>query len=86
MPRFARQNYQKVLFQFLTLHYILLHYLHFFVYINMCLGLEEDLTIDNILGSLNLVILVFVKGELEVVRITNPRAGHIQLAMSEHLH
>ena len=64
VPRFARQNYQKVLFQFLTLHYILLHYLHFFVYINMCLGLEEDLTIDNILGSLNLVVLVFVKGEL----------------------
>ena len=36
------------------------------------LGFEEDLTIDHILGSLNLVVLVFVEGELEVARIPNP--------------
>ena len=33
---------------------------------------EEDLTIDHILGSLYLIVLVFVEGEPKVVRIPNP--------------
>ena len=48
--------------------------------------MEEDLTIDYILSSFDLVVLVFVDSESEVVRISNSRACHIQLAMSEHLH
>ena len=60
-------------------------YLHFYVN-NYSLGMEEDLTIDHILSSFNLVVLVFVDSESEVLRISNSRACHIQLAMSEHLH
>ena len=63
VPRFARQNEQKV---FITISYITFIYstlltfvcLHLFV-----LSMEEDLAIDHILGGLNFVVLSFDEGE-----------------------
>ena len=66
MPRFARQ---KVLFQ-------LLYFISLFTFIRLHyifgLGWEEDLTIDHIIDSLNLVVLAFIEGKPQVVRIPNP--------------
>ena len=62
MPRFARQNSEKV---FISIYYITSLFLFTVICLQymLCLGWEEDLPIDHILGSLNLVVLVFVEGE-----------------------
>ena len=80
MPRFARSLTKRFLFQF----YICTLQLHFCSDCN--LGWEEDLFVDNILSVFKLVVLVPVDGKPEIVRISHSGTGHIQLAMSEHLH